>query len=67
MDCSPIHIHGQGLLLLVTDEEGAFWLLSRIVENLLVDYFIPTMLGLLVDQQVLAALVCLALSNFRLF
>jgi hypothetical protein len=49
-------------LQLVTDEEGAFWLLSKIVEDLLVDYFTPSMLGLLVDQQVLAALVLLPIT-----
>ncbi len=41
-----------GMLLLVTSEEQAFWLMCKIVEDLLTDYFSTSMTGLLVDQQV---------------
>lgn len=47
-----------GLLLLVTkDEEASFWLLKVLVENILPQYYIKTMSGLLTDLAVLDELV----------
>lgn len=47
-----------GLLLLATkDEESSFWLLKVIVENILPEYYITTMKGLLIDLNVLDELV----------
>lgn len=41
-----------GMLLLYLTEESAFWTLADIVEKYLVDYFLESMLGVVVDQLV---------------
>ncbi|KAG5897171.1 hypothetical protein JTB14_022534 [Gonioctena quinquepunctata] len=47
-----------GLLLLATkDEEASFWLLKTLVEQILPQYYIVTMAGLLTDLDVLDELV----------
>ncbi|XP_008212411.1 growth hormone-regulated TBC protein 1-A [Nasonia vitripennis] len=47
-----------GLLLLVTkSEETAFWLLKVLIEEILPEYYVPTMKGLITDIDVLAELV----------
>ncbi|KAK3922961.1 Growth hormone-regulated TBC protein 1-A [Frankliniella fusca] len=47
-----------GLLLLVTkSEENSFWLLKILVEQILPDYYGPTMEGVVVDIDVLGELV----------
>ncbi len=47
-----------GLLLLVTkSEENTFWLLKILVEQILPDYYGPTMEGVVVDIDVLGELV----------
>lgn len=47
-----------GLLLLATkDEESSFWLLKAIVEQILPQYYIVTMSGLLTDLNVLDELI----------
>ena len=46
-----------GILLLHMAEEEAFWILRYIVEDLLEDYFVSSMIGLSVDQKVLESLV----------
>jgi len=46
-----------GILLLHTGEKDAFWILRYIVEDLLEDYFVNSMIGLSVDQKVLESLV----------
>lgn len=45
------------LLLLLMEEEAAFWCLAAIVEDILPGYFTNTMLASAVDQAVLQALV----------
>ena len=45
-------------------EESAFWLLTTIVEELLADYFVPTIRSLRVDLRVFADLVTLLTYNF---
>jgi Ca2+-binding EF-hand superfamily protein len=46
-----------GLLLLVAEEEHAFWLLSALVEKQLPNYFSPDMFFVRVDQLVLVRLL----------
>ena len=46
-----------GILMLNMSEEKAFWVLCFITEDVLSEYFISTMIGLTVDQKVLASLV----------
>lgn len=41
-----------GMLLLYLSEESAFWTLADIVEKYLVDYFMESMLGVVVDQLI---------------
>lgn len=53
-----------GLLFLVTkNEETAFWLLKALIENILPDYYTPTMDGLLTDIDVLEELVRIKLPD----
>lgn len=47
-----------GLILLVTkNEDSTFWLLKALVENVLPDYYSPTMDGLLTDIDAISELV----------
>jgi len=46
-----------GTLLLFMEEEAAFWMLVHIVEELLVNYFVPTMSGYHVDADVFDKIV----------
>lgn len=46
-----------GFLLLVMEEEQAFWTLSAIVEEYLKDYFSESMIGLLIDNTILTQLL----------
>ncbi|CAH1403457.1 unnamed protein product [Nezara viridula] len=47
-----------GLILLVTkNEDSTFWLLKALVENILPDYYSPTMDGLLTDIDTVSELV----------
>ena len=41
-----------GMLLLYLPEESAFWTLADIVEKYLLNYFLESMLGVVVDQMV---------------
>lgn len=45
------------LLLLLMEEEAAFWCLAAIVEDILPGYFTNTMLASAVDQAVLQSLM----------
>lgn len=45
------------LILITTSDQTSFWLLKALVENILPDYFSPSMIGVLVDIEVLAELV----------
>lgn len=45
------------LLLVVRDEESAFWLLTVLIERILPDYYSSGMRGLLVDTDVLTELI----------
>ena len=44
------------ILLFVEEEDSAFWLLSYVVEEVLVDHYVQSMLGHQVDSQVLEQL-----------
>ena len=46
-----------GMLLLYLPEESAFWTLADIVEKYLVNYFLESMLGVVVDQLVCGELL----------
>ncbi len=47
-----------GMLLLLLEEEDAFWQMTSVVEDLLpASYFSPTLLGVQADQLVLRSLV----------
>ena len=50
-----------GLLLLVMDEESAFWLLASIVEDLLPEYFTVYMIGSRADVAVFKEVVRFAI------
>jgi len=45
------------VLLLYAGEEGAFWLMCQICEELVPEYYRPTMVGSLIDQKVLEFLL----------
>ena len=45
------------ILLFVEQEDSAFWLLSYVVEEVLVDHYVQSMLGHQVDSQVLEQLL----------
>ena len=49
--CQSMNIIG-ALLLCWMDETMAFWTLSVVVERLLVDYYCPSMKGIVIDQMV---------------
>ncbi|KAL6059305.1 Ankyrin repeat protein [Balamuthia mandrillaris] len=51
------------MLLLVTDEEGAFWLLTKIAQDMFKDYFSESSVGLLVDQKVMVELLTMKLPH----
>jgi TBC1 domain family member 8/9 len=55
--CQSMNIVGAFLLVTLPSEELAFWTLCTIVEKLLPDYYSPSMLGAMVDQQVFESLV----------
>jgi len=46
-----------GFLLLFMDEESAFWLLTALVEDIVPDYYAPSMIGTQADQIVLSQLL----------
>ena len=47
-----------GCLLLILDEDDAYWMFCTLLENYLPhDYFTPGMAGIMADQEVLKALV----------
>lgn len=45
------------MLLLFAGEEGAFWLMCQICEELVPEYYRPTMVGSLIDQKILEFLL----------
>jgi hypothetical protein len=67
-----MHAHAQtsagmnflaGTLLRYLPEDQAFWKLADVVEVYLFEYFLETMLGVLVDQRVCAELLRLNFPN----
>ena len=55
--CQGMNFVAASILLLVTDEESAFWLLAHICEEVLPDHYVQSMIGHTVDRQVTEQLV----------
>ncbi|XP_012996914.1 growth hormone-regulated TBC protein 1 isoform X2 [Cavia porcellus] len=55
--CQGMNFIAGYLLLITKSEEESFWLLDALVGRILPDYYSPAMLGLKMDQEVLAELV----------
>ena len=60
--CQGMNFVTAAILLFVEEEDSAFWLLSYVVEEVLVDHYVQSMLGHQVDSQVLEQLT-LTLSS----
>jgi len=54
--CQGMNFVTAAILLFVEEEDSAFWLLSYVVEEVLVDHYVQSMLGHQVDSQVLEQL-----------
>lgn len=46
-----------GIMLLFMTEEETFWMTAQVCEELLKDYYTPSILGAVVDQKVFEVLV----------
>lgn len=55
--CQGMNFIAGYLILITKSEEESFWLLDALVGRILPDYYSPAMLGLKMDQEVLAELV----------
>ena len=55
--CQGMNFVTAAILLFVEEEDSAFWLLSHVVEEVLVDHYVQSMLGHQVDSQVLEQLL----------
>ena len=51
------------VFLLVTDEEGAFWLLVALCRRVIPDYHTHMMTGLRIDTQLFSSMVAQCLPN----
>ncbi|GAM18710.1 hypothetical protein SAMD00019534_018850 [Acytostelium subglobosum LB1] len=56
--CQSLNYIAYMLLLIVNNEEESYWCLNHIADNILPDYYTPTMLGAQIDQQVFYDLLC---------
>ena len=54
--CQGMNFVAASILLFVREEADAFWLLAHIVEEVLPDHYVQSMLGHQVDSQVLEQL-----------
>ncbi|XP_018895651.1 growth hormone-regulated TBC protein 1-A [Bemisia tabaci] len=61
--CQGLNYVAGILILITTSDQTSFWLLKALVENILPDYFSPSMIGVLVDIEVLAELVRVKLPD----
>ncbi|XP_004631264.1 growth hormone-regulated TBC protein 1 isoform X1 [Octodon degus] len=55
--CQGMNFIAGYLILITKNEEESFWLLDALIGRILPDYYSPAMLGLKMDQEVLAELV----------
>ena len=55
--CQGMNFVAASVLLFVESEEAAFWLLSHLVEEILPDHYVQSMIGHTVDRQVIEQLV----------
>ena len=55
--CQGMNFVAAALLLFIEEEEDAFWLLAHIVEEVLPDHYVQSMIGHTVDRQVTEQLV----------
>ncbi|XP_023571021.1 growth hormone-regulated TBC protein 1 isoform X2 [Octodon degus] len=57
--CQGMNFIAGYLILITKNEEESFWLLDALIGRILPDYYSPAMLGLKMDQEVLAELTVL--------
>uniref|UniRef100_A0AAY4EW15 Rab-GAP TBC domain-containing protein n=1 Tax=Denticeps clupeoides TaxID=299321 RepID=A0AAY4EW15_9TELE len=55
--CQGMNFIAGYLIIIVKDEEKAFWLMDALLGRILPDFYTPAMLGLKTDQEVLGELV----------
>lgn len=55
--CQGMNFVAASVLLFIAEEEAAFWLLSHLVETVLPDHFVQSMIGHTIDRQVSEELV----------
>ena len=55
--CQGMNFVAASVLLFVEDEEEAFWLLSFLIEEVLPDHYVQSMIGHTVDRQIIETLV----------
>ena len=55
--CQGMNFVCAAILMFIEQEDAAFWMLSHVVEEVLVDHYVQSMLGHQVDQQVLEQLL----------
>ena len=55
--CQGMNFVAASILLFVSAEDDAFWLLSHIVEEVLPDHYVQSMIGHTIDRQVTEQLV----------
>jgi hypothetical protein len=55
--CQGMNFVAAAVLLFVEDEEEAFWLLSFLIEEVLPDHYVQSMIGHTVDRQIIETLV----------
>ena len=55
--CQGMNFVTAAILMFVHEEDSAFWLLSHVVEDVLIDHYVQSMLGHQVDSQVLEQLL----------
>ena len=55
--CQGMNYIAGTLLLITNEEDSTFWLLKTLIENILPQYYSKTLSGLMIDIEVLSALI----------